>query len=119
MINNDRIVPVTVTDLLTLYGNILTIAGTTIDSVQATNPGIFEVEDATNTLIAAEPVAKMDFAEDVTAATVYFIPAYNYAGFSVNGTAVESEGVEVDPDGRTLYTATLSSGTVTIAKVGF
>ena len=119
MINNDRIVPVTVTDLLTLYGNILTIAGTTIDSVQATNPGIFEVEDATNTLIAADPVAKMDFAEDVTAATVYFIPAYNYAGFSLNGVAVATAGDTVDPDGRTLYTATLADSAVTIAKVGF
>lgn len=119
MINTDRIVPVTVTDLLTLYGNVLTIAGTTIDSVQATNPGIFEVEDATNTLIAAEPVAKMDFAEDVTAATVYFIPAYNYAGFSLNGVAVATEGDTVDPDGRTLYTATLADSAVTIAKVGF
>ena len=119
MINTDRIVPVTVTDLLTLYGNILTISGKAVDAVQATNPGAFEVEEATNALIAAEPVATMDFAEDVTAATVYFIAAYNYAGFTINGAAVTTEGVEVEPDGRTLYTATLANGTVTIAQIGF
>ena len=119
MINTDRIVPVTVTDLLTLYGNILTIAGTTVTAVQATNPGIFEVGEADGTLLAAEPVATMDFAKDVTEATVYFIPAYNYSGFTVNGVAITTEGVEVEPDGKTLYTATLADGAVTIAQVGF
>lgn len=118
MINNDRIVPVTVTDLLTLYGNILTIAGETVDAVQATNPGIFEVEDAANDLIAAEPVAAMDFAEGVSAATVYFIAAYNYSGFTIDGAAATVTG-DVNPDGRTLYKAELATGAVTVTQVGF
>lgn len=119
MINTDRIVQVSVIDLLTLYGNILTIAGTTVTAVQATDPATFELTEGSGSLLAAEPVETLDFGESVTSATVYFIPAYNYSGFSVAGTAVTTEGATVNPDGRTLYTATLSSGTVTIAKVGF
>lgn len=119
MINTDRIVQVSVIDLLTLYGNILTIAGTSVTAVQATDPAIFELTEGSGNLLAAEPVESLDFGESVTSATVYFIPAYNYSGFSVAGTAVTTEGDTVNPDGRTLYTATLSSGTVTIAKVGF
>ena len=37
----------------------------------------------------------------------------------VNGTKVTTSGATVDPDGVTLYTATLATGAVTIAKVGF
>ena len=118
MINTDRIVPVTVTDLLTLYGNILTIAGETVAAVQATTPGKFEVSEAATDLIAAEPVKTMDFAEGVSAATVYFIADYNYAGFTVDGVAVTATG-DVEADGRTLYKAELADGAITITKIGF
>lgn len=118
MINTDRIVPIMATDLLTMYGTILLIAGKTVDAVQATNPGIFEVTEATNDLIAAEPIATMDFGEDVTEATVYFVPAYNYAGFTLNGVAAEVTG-EVEADGCTLYEAVLESNAITVTKVGF
>ena len=52
---------------------------------------------------------------------VYFIPAYDFEGFKVQGTAVTPAGgsVAVDADSVTLYTATLADGAVTIAKVGF
>ena len=60
-----------------------------------------------------------DFAEGVSSMTVYFIPAFDYEGFKVQGTKVSTSGVDVVADGATLYTATLSTGAVTIAKVGF
>ena len=41
MINEKRIVPVTNTDLLTLYGLILKVGGTTIATVSAGDTGIF------------------------------------------------------------------------------
>lgn len=121
MINTDRIIPVTKTDLMTLYGNMLTIAGIILTAAQATNPGEFEITaaPASGSIIAAEPVQTLDFGEDVTSATVYFVAAYNYTGFTVDGTAVTTAGATVNPDATTLYTATLSSGTVTIAKIGF
>ena len=123
MINTDRIVPVTVTDLLTLYGTVLKFVlaqdSGTIAKVDAVNPGVFALTSGSGNLLASEPVKSLDFGESVTSAVVYFIPAYDYKGFSVAGTAVTTSGADVDPDGRTLYTATLSSGAVTIAKVGF
>ena len=120
MINANRIVPVTKTDLLTLYANILTIAGTTVTKVDANDAsGVFEISEGSGNLIASEPVNSCDFGEDVTAAVLYFIPGYDYTGFSVNGTAVETSGDDVDADGVSLYTATLDDGAVTIAQVGF
>lgn len=120
MINTDRIVPVTKTDLLTLYGNILTIAGKTLTVANANGAdGVFNIAEGSGDIIASEPVNSCDFGEDVTAAVVYFIPGYDYTGFTVNGAAVEASGDAVDADGVSLYTATLADGGVTIAKVGF
>lgn len=122
MINTDRIVPVTKTDLLTLYANILTIAGTTVTAVNANGAnGVFEIAEGSGNLIASEPVNSCDFGEDVSAAVLYFIPGYDYTGFTIDGAAVTpAEGsATVDADGVSLYTATLADGGVTIAKVGF
>lgn len=119
MINTDRIVQVSVIDLLTLYGNIMTLAGTTVAAVSATDPAVFELTEGSGNLLANEPVKTFDFGEGVTSAVVYFIPALDFEGFSIAGTAATTEGVTVNPDGRTLYTATLSGGAITIAQVGF
>lgn len=119
MINDKRIVSVTKVDLLTLYGNIMKLAGTTVAAVNAGAPGVFTVSSGSGNVIASEPVKSFDFASGVSAMVVYFIPAFDYEGFKVAGTAVATAGADVDADGATLYTATLSSGTVTIAKVGF
>lgn len=119
MINTDRIVPVMATDLLTLYGNILTIAGQTVAALQATSVGVFELTTAASgNQLAAEPVETLDFAEGVSAATVYFIPALNYSGFTIAGAATTPTG-DVNADGSTLYKAVLADGAVTVTKVGF
>lgn len=120
MINDKRIVPVTQVDLLTLYGNIMKLAGTTVAAAVAVEPGIFELTgsgDIGNKL-AAEPVKSCDFKSGVTAGVLYFIPAYDFEGFKVAGTAVTPSGT-MAADGRTLYTATLATGAVTVANVGF
>jgi hypothetical protein len=121
MINTDRIVPVTVTDLLTLYGNIMKLNGTSVAAVEAVSPGVFELTSGSGNLLANEPVKSLDFGEGVTSATVYFIPTYDYVGFTVEGATatLDDSSVEVNADGRTLYTATLADGEVTIAQVGF
>ena len=122
MINSDRIVPVTKTDLLTLYANILTIAGTSVTKVDANGAnGVFKIAEGSGNLIASEPVNSCDFGEDVTAAVLYFIPGYDYTGFTIAGAAVtpESGSADVNADGVSLYTATLADGGVTIAQVGF
>lgn len=124
MINTDRIVPVTAVDLISLYGLILKqdSNNSSLVALDATNPGEFEVaSSAGSLLIADEPVASLDFASGYTAGTVYFVPAYDYVGFTINGTAVipESDSDDVTADGRTLYKAVLGSGEVTITQVGF
>lgn len=121
MINTDRIVPVTAIDLISLYALILKLGtGNDFDVLTAsTTDGQFEVIEADNDMIANEPVQSLDFGESVTQADVYFVAAYDYSGFTINGAAVTTTGVTVNPDGRTLYSATLSNGIVTIAQVGF
>ena len=119
MINTDRIVPVTAIDLISLYGLILKAASVTLTAINAkTVDGQFEVSRAANALIASEPVKSLDFANALNSATVYFVPALNYKGFTKNGAAVTESGTVV-ADGKTLYSATLSTSTVTFAKVGF
>ena len=123
MINTDRIVPIQKIDLISMYGLILKLAASTaptkLDSV--TIDGEFSQTTNSATVLCSEPLKSLNFGSDVTAATVYFVPAYDYEGFSINGTAATpTEGsAAVNPDGVTLYTATLSTGTITIAQVGF
>lgn len=120
MINRDRVVATTSIDLITLYTRIFAIAGVTVSAIDAKNPnGEFELsEDPANAVIASEPVKSLDFAAGATAAVVYFVPAYDYEGFKVEGAAVEATGDEVDADHANLYKATLATGAVTIEKVG-
>lgn len=120
MINNDRIVPISTVDLLTMYALILKAAGTTLTKVDAKDVnGDFSLEEApaSGSAFASEPVKSFDFESGVSAATVYFVPAYDFAGFKIDGTAVTATG-NVEADGRTLYLATLATGAVTITKVG-
>ena len=124
MINKDRIVPITTVDLLSMYGLILmqASANATLAAVSAKDvEGDFNITAAATPLIANEPVKSVNFASGVTAATLYFVPAYDYEGFTLNGTAVTptvpDEGIL--NDGRTLYKAVLATNAVTITKVGF
>lgn len=120
MINENRIVPVTATDLLTLYGVMFAIAGTSIVTIESENPlGDFEIASGSGNVLANEPVRSCELASAVEAIVVYFIPTYDYVGFTINGEAATVSGDEVVRDGKTLYSATLASGEITIAKVGF
>lgn len=122
MINNDRIVPVQKTDLLTLIGTVLGLNGTSYTVLQAsTIEGAFSATGtgAVGNLLANQPVQSLDFATGVTGGTVYFVAAYDYAGITVAGTAATlAEGsATVNPDGVTLYKAVLASGSVTVTAV--
>ena len=116
MINKNRIVSTTKTDLISLYSVILAAASVTLTKLDAKNvDGDFAITaaPASGSLIASEPVKSITIADAVSAVSVYFVPAYDYEGFgdaTVSGT--------VDADGNSLYKATLATGTVTIEKVG-
>lgn len=121
MINTDRIVPVQKIDLISLYALILKAGGDTITPVEAVNPAQFSITSAENSLIANEPVAFCDIASGVSTATIYFVPAYDYTGFTINGATatIDEDSDDVVADGVTLYKAELADGEITITQVGF
>ena len=127
MINENRIVPIQAVDLISMYGLVLQqnssfSALAKLDAVD--DAGDFQIKTNSALVIASEPVKACDVdatASSVSAFTMFFVPAYDYKGFTVDGGAatIANNGVTVAPDGRTLYKAVLSSGTITITKVGF
>lgn len=124
MINSDRIVPIQKCDLISMYGLVLlqNSNNSSLAKLAADDLGQFQVKTNSAVLLAAEPVVTVDFdatASSVSAGTVYFVAAHDYAGFTIDGDAVATAGAEVVADGVTLWKATLATGTVTIAKVGF
>lgn len=120
MINQERIVPIQVIDLISMYGLILTLAASTAPTaLAATGAGDFEQDTNSATVLCNEPVANFNFGSSVTAGTVYFVPAFDYTGFTKTSATLTIAGDDVVADGHTLYSATLSSGTLTFAKVGF
>ena len=118
MINNDRIVPITAIDLISMYALILTVGGVGVTALDATTTdGQFILTTGGGTLICSEPVKNFEFAikEGVHTATVYFVPAYDFSGIK-SGLVTHTDGIVAD--GRTLYKALLEGGAVTITKVG-
>ena len=120
MINTDRIVAVTKTDLVTLYGTMLKIANVSVTAINAkNNEGDFVIASASGNSIASEPLRSLEITAG-TSAVIYFVPTVDFKGFTIAGTAVTATGDEVSADGVTLYTATLSGGNaIAVAKVGF
>lgn len=119
MINTNRVVPVTQTDLITLYSVILTLAAATApEKIAPTDPGVFSQGTNSKHVLCSEPVKSFNFASTATAGTVYFVASHDYEGFSLSGTKTATAGTTVVPDGRTLYKAVLSSGTITVTQVG-
>lgn len=115
MINTNQIVPVTALDLLTLYSVILKAANVSVTKLAGAD-GAYSVA-ANGTYLADAPVETLDFASTASAATVYFVPGYDFTAIKIAGTA-QTFVTPPDPDGRTLYSAALSSGSVTLTKVG-
>lgn len=119
MINNDRIVPVTKADLISIYGTMLTIGNVSYTAISASDvDGDFSVtaSGAAGIKLADQPVKTVVFGSGVTSATIYFVPAYDYEGFSKTGATITSSGT-VKKDGATLYKAVLATGAVTITAV--
>ena len=69
MINTNRIVPVTETSLIDLYGIILKDVSN-IEKFSAVNAGEFEQATNSKVVLCDEPVKTFNFGSSVTAATV-------------------------------------------------
>lgn len=119
MVNNDRIVPITNIDFLSMIGTVLTLNGTNFTVAQAqTVEGDFTISPAEgqSNFLVNQPVKTINVATS-EATTIYFVAAYGYAGFSINGTAVTTTGDTVQPDGITLYKALSVGDAVKITAV--
>lgn len=117
MINKNNIIPITKMDLLSMIGTILALAGVTYAILKASVAGACKVTgtgDAGN-LLADAPVSEIEIADGVTAAVIYFVPAYNYTG--IKGATLAAASVAVDANSAGLYKATLATGEVTITAV--
>ena len=119
MINTERQVPITEVSLLDMYFNVFAVAmgANAPEKLVAANPGEFEVTTNSKVYLANEPVKTLNFGSGVTAGTVYFVPAYDYEGFALNGTATVTAGDDVKTSGYGFYKAVLSSSTVTISAI--
>lgn len=126
MINSDRIVSVTKTDLISLYSVILAQDSNNSGLAKLVSTDIagdYQITTDDAIAIADQPVVSCDIdatASSVDACTLYFMADPAFTGFSIDGDAVEAaEGsVDVVADGS-LYKAVLASGDITITKVGF
>lgn len=118
MINENRIVPIQVVDLLSMYGLIL-LQDSNNSSMAALQPDTIDGQFScgTGVKLASQPVKQCNFTG--SSGTLYFVADYAYEGFTKSGAAVTMAGATVVPDGKTLYKAVLSSNTVTISKIGF
>lgn len=125
MVNNDRIVPIQKIDFLSMIGTVYNMLSESPISVLAASSidGAFEVTDDSVTYLANQPVQSLDFADGVDSAEVYFVPAYDFIGFTVNGATATIDDVsglaldEIQADGITLYIAVLGHNEVTIHAV--
>lgn len=126
MINENRIVPVTKTDLLSLYSVILKQDSNNSGLAKLVSSdvvGNFEIKTNSAVLIADQPVVSCDIdatASSVSAATLFFVADNAFVGFSIDGVAVTpADGSAAVVADGSLYKAVLSSGAITITKVGF
>lgn len=123
MINTNRIVPVTKIDLITLYGLILLqdSNNSALAKLAATDVEGDYAVSASGVYLADQPLQSATFGSSVTSGTVYFVPAFDYAGFSKTGATltVTNPTGGVVADGHTLYKAVLSTNALTITQVGF
>lgn len=125
MVNNDRIVPIQKIDFLSMVGIVLNIASVSYGILEAKNvEGDFEVTGtgAAGNKLANQPVKTLDIKTGVTGATVYFVPAFDFEGIKVAGSAPtfangSLENDDVHADGITMYKAVLASGEVTLTAV--
>ena len=112
----DRIIPVHRSDLISLYYAMYAIGASAPTKINATAPGEFAISAAG---LCVEPVKKATVT--ATSGAILFVPAFDFEGFfDSSGNKLTFAGAEVEPDGKTLYSCTITgSGTLTytIAKI--
>ena len=115
MINEDRIIPITKIDFLSVMGTVLNLTSTSFEVLKPVDvEGNFMVDDA-STYLANQPVKSIDFTESTGA--VFFCPDYDFKGILVAGAEATVTGNDIEPEYVGLYYAELDSGTVSISAL--
>lgn len=120
MMNQNRIIPVTQSDLISLYSVSLLLADDTIAQASVANadvPAVFDIADVSGKFLLDEPVKKVTVA-DGAEVTLYLVAAYDFDGIYVAGSD-EPLSADIDADGKSLFKVVIASGAATVSKVGF
>ena len=122
MINKDRIIPIQRTDYLSLISTIVACVGYSqvmnldkLDYVMAKNvEGDFELPagESGTAYILTEPAKSIDVTDITAGAAYFFVPAYNFEGFSA-----EVDGAQkIVKDGVSMFVIT-NDGTDTAVRL--
>lgn len=108
---SNRMVGVTGVNLMSLYYTAFVMANASGVQVEPTGiDGVYDLESAPSAVaFCVEPVQSITVGAAITA-DIYFVPAFDFAGITINGTA--SDVSAVNADGKTLYKVS-SAGAVT------
>ena len=115
MINKDRIVPVMKADLISLYYLVVKALhpDLVVKIARSSNvEGDFVVTGDT-IHVCDQPAKTIDVADGAAA---YFVPALDFEGFTVSGTATEYTGT-IDPNGADLYFVVNEHGALTVTMI--
>lgn len=116
-INNDRVVPMKNTDLITLYSAIFKIHGTTISKIDGNK---IDAKLSTGNYLASEPVESIYLDSSYNNnLKIYFVADYNFKGISTNDASIvyPDTNAEIAKDGVTLYELAYNTHTATITKL--
>lgn len=111
MINNDRIVPITSMDFLSMIGTLKNLSFFTNKVPEQFQPyagenGVFDIADG-GAYILNEPAKKITVNSTVSDLALLFVPDYDWGGAYMydaeSETVSEIEGAEVNADGISLY----------------
>ena len=110
MINKNRIVPVTKTDLLTLYATMFMLSGQSNAKTFKANDveGNYDISEDDGQGFLDQPVKSIRFLNAPNNLSVFFVASYDFEGITLEGNPInwESEGLTPDDivaDGATLY----------------
>ena len=115
MVNKNRIVPITKTDLLTIYATmigILALGGTETVLKPNDTDGDFNIDETfENLAICNQPVESLNFSSVAlggSVGTIFFVAAYNFKGISIDGLEPQYKpgsltNADIIKDSATLY----------------
>lgn len=126
MINKDRIVPVTQTDLLSLYGLILYTRGRL--EIAEGDGGVFDYDSLTTegNYLCNEPVKRIVMnGENTEAPFLHFVAGYDFEGVELEGQLIKratkakdsTAFVDIAQDAATLYVTGFDGGSFFLREV--